>query len=427
MKILRMTRRQFMQNSSNMISWAESCTGEQENRAYERLRFWEINDFFTCPIAGLCLTVSEQKQLLKKAGICLKKKNLFEIHETLVASSKNDNPLSRKVDHLLERKFSRDEQSFAGLKEEELRQKWQNSFESGEYAGIFWYLASRGDLSAEFRREIFGDIHMSMHKNSAEEAVRKRRINLLLEQNRKAEEKSQEEKKKRKSLQKDLASLQVSQEQLKARLSEAHRQIQQYENELETMKNQKVSDAMKELAEENRRWESECTSLSEKVKSFAKQVVRLESKNKQLSAELSWQNEAKANIQKEVLALITQLGKMQRCDKSCPSFDLCRKRVLIVGGLSKMQSLYRELVESSGGIFEYHDGDVKGGVKNLENSFMRADIVLCPVNCNSHAACSLVKHMGKKHNKSVRMLSGSGLNAIFQGIQTFDAEICAQN
>jgi hypothetical protein len=26
--------------------------------------------------------------------------------------------------------------------------------------------------------------------------------------------------------------------------------------------------------------------------------------------------------------------------------------------------------------------------------------VLCPVNCNSHGACSIVKNIAKKHNKS---------------------------
>ncbi|MGE0086541.1 MAG: DUF2325 domain-containing protein [Desulfococcaceae bacterium] len=416
-----------MQNSSDIIPCGASCTADQQNHSSSRLMFWEMDNFFTCPIAGLCLSAAEQKQLLKKAGICLKKKNLFEIHETLVASSRNENPLSRKVDHLLARKFSRESESLEGLKEDELRQQWRKSFETGEYAGIFWYLASLGSLSKEFRREIFGDIHMSMHKNGSDATDRNRRIDMLQEQCRKAAEKAEDEKKKRKALQKDLESLQASQEEFKSRVSEAQKQILMYESELETMKNQKISDELTELAGENRRWEAECASLSEKVKSLAKQVVRLEAKNKQLTAELSWQNEAKADFQKEVLALIAQLGTMQRCDKSCPSFDLCKKRVLIVGGLSKMQSLYRELVENSGGIFEYHDGDVKGGVKNLENSFRRADIVLCPVNCNSHAACSLVKHMGKKHSKSVRMLSGSGLNAILRGIQTSDAEIYAQN
>ena len=102
----------------------------------------------------------------------------------------------------------------------------------------------------------------------------------------------------------------------------------------------------------------------------------------------------------------------ETCSPDCPSFDLCRKRVLIVGGLSRMEESYRRFVEGRGGIFEYHDGRLHGGVKALENSFKRADVVLCPVNCNSHGACLLVKSLGKKHKKPVHMLPGFGLSTV---------------
>lgn len=102
----------------------------------------------------------------------------------------------------------------------------------------------------------------------------------------------------------------------------------------------------------------------------------------------------------------------ETCSPDCPSFDLCRKRVLIVGGLGRMEESYRRFVEGRGGIFEYHDGRLRGGVKALENSFKRADVVLCPVNCNSHGACLLVKRLGKKHRKQVRMLPGFGLATV---------------
>ena len=71
------------------------------------LKFWEIENMFKCPVVGMCLTYSEQKQVLKKAGISIKRKNQFEIHERLVASSDDENRLSRKVDNLLRRKFGR--------------------------------------------------------------------------------------------------------------------------------------------------------------------------------------------------------------------------------------------------------------------------------------------------------------------------------
>jgi hypothetical protein len=88
----------------------------------------------------------------------------------------------------------------------------------------------------------------------------------------------------------------------------------------------------------------------------------------------------------------------------------------MVGGITRMESLYRELVEGCGGVFEYHDGYVKKGAKCLEGCLKRADMVICPVNCNSHAACSIVKNLGKKHNKPVHMLSNSSLSAVSQVI-----------
>jgi len=101
-----------------------------------------------------------------------------------------------------------------------------------------------------------------------------------------------------------------------------------------------------------------------------------------------------------------------RC-RDCPSFDLCRKRVLIVGGIERMESQYRRLVEKQGGgILEYHAGHMRGGRKQLEHSLQRADVVLCPVNCNSHGACVLVKNLAKKYRKPLHMMPNFSLNAI---------------
>ena len=100
--------------------------------------------------------------------------------------------------------------------------------------------------------------------------------------------------------------------------------------------------------------------------------------------------------------------------KECPAFDFCRKRVLMVGGIDRMERHYRELVEMCGGTFEHHNGTMKKGVQKLKNSILRADVVLCPIRCNSHVACNQVKKLGKKLNKPVYMLSNFSLNALAQ-------------
>ena len=54
--------------------------------------------------------------------------------------------------------------------------------------------------------------------------------------------------------------------------------------------------------------------------------------------------------------------------------------------------------------------------------------VLCPVNCNSHAACSIVKNLGKKHNKTVHILANSSLSTISQVIRGGkDGDACTLN
>jgi len=100
--------------------------------------------------------------------------------------------------------------------------------------------------------------------------------------------------------------------------------------------------------------------------------------------------------------------------KECPAFDFCRKRVLMVGGIDRMERHYRERVEACGGTFEHHTGVMKKGARKLKSSMLRADVVLCPVRCNSHTACDQVKKLGKKLNKPVYMLSNFSLNALSQ-------------
>ncbi|MBW1740471.1 MAG: DUF2325 domain-containing protein [Deltaproteobacteria bacterium] len=114
--------------------------------------------------------------------------------------------------------------------------------------------------------------------------------------------------------------------------------------------------------------------------------------------------------------MMDRMSSLNQCDEQCPAFDLCAKRILIVGGITKLQAYYRKLIEEKGGVFEYHDGYMNGGKRGLETRVKRSDIILCPVNCNSHNACLSVKRLCRKHNKPVQMLSSASLSAISQAL-----------
>jgi hypothetical protein len=59
---------------------------------------------------------------------------------------------------------------------------------------------------------------------------------------------------------------------------------------------------------------------------------------------------------------------------------------------------------------------MKKGARQLESRLKRADMVLCPVNCNSHNACTVVKSLAKKHKKTVHMLANSSLKTVSKAI-----------
>ena len=380
---------------------------------FPTLKFWKIDPFFKCPVVGICLTLSEQKQVLKKAGISPKGKSPFEIHELLVGCADNENRVSKQVDRLANRKFSAETTPLLELNEEVFMGHWASCFHGGTFVGAFWAAAIRPDLSAEARGRIFGDIHMSMHGN-VEQGIRfKRQLRLYRDEAAKMSVKARDAARSRKKLQKENANLRKDQEDLRNRVASGEKEILRLTEALSDLKSAGRTEALERKIEH---LGEDMVDLMETSKEKDKRLAAFQKKNKQLLAELVKQRGLIASLQKEAEMLIQANFEPNRCDETCPSYDLCQKRVLMVGGLTKMASLYRQVIEAKNGIFEYHDGYMQNGVKNLERRVRRADMVLCPVNCNSHAACDLVKKLGKKHKKPVRLLAGASLNAIGEAI-----------
>lgn len=379
----------------------------------ERRRFWEIDSHFKCPLVGMCLSLSEQRQLLKKAGVSLKGKTPFMIHEVLVACSDRQNPLSKKVDDRLDRKYSAEREGLAGLDEVAFREAWEASFASGDFHGALWTAVTRPDLSLETRREIFGAVHMAMHETGNEAARRAKEAGLC---KRSAEEHRQ----RHLEIRGEYRTLKREHKRLRAAFSELERKQVHLE-----ARNDELDAERRELRDRNRlpeieqrvsELEAETERLRKRSERRASRIRVLETEKEKLSETLERERAAFERFQTEARGIMEQVRGMSRCDETCPSFDLCRKRILMVGGLTRMEELYRRFIEESGGIFEYHDGKVKRGVKGLEDRFKRADVVLCSVSCNSHAACSAVKTMAKRHNKPVHYLASSSLNAVFQAL-----------
>lgn len=104
------------------------------------------------------------------------------------------------------------------------------------------------------------------------------------------------------------------------------------------------------------------------------------------------------------------------CCRDCENCDLRGLRVLLVGGITRIQDRYRAVIEERQGIFEYHDGYVRKGTDALGEQIRRSDVVICPVTCNSHGACMAAKAFGKKFNKPIFMLPRASCSALSQAM-----------
>lgn len=92
-------------------------------------------------------------------------------------------------------------------------------------------------------------------------------------------------------------------------------------------------------------------------------------------------------------------------------------RVLYVGGRSHLVPHYRALVEQHGGEFYHHDGGQETTLKCLQSKLAGADVVVCPVDCVSHAACYRIKQTCKRLSRPFVMMRSSGLSTFARELQ----------
>ena len=387
------------------------------------LRFWEIEYFLKCPVVGSCLDMAEQRHILKKARIASKKMSPFEIHEAMVGRSESENNISRRIDCLLNRKFKKEITSFFKIERDDFIRLWKSRLEEGEFEGLLWVAASRPDLPGDVRRDIFGDIHMHMHLNAGQFKNLKLRLSSEEEKNYKLAYKLRESKI-------IIRSFKNENEKLEKEKIELQRKASCLENKNMKFKNEwamaREDSGISRIETENRDLVRKLGELSREIECSRQSLNSLQNQNDRLLLKLDKQDEINSCLRRETEKIITEFSTLNQCDETCPSFDLCKKRILIVGGITKMEDRYRGLVVEKGGIFEYHDGYMNRGTKGLESSVRRADVVLCPVNCNSHTACLTVKKLSKRYNKPVQMLAGSGLSAISQALQEYQDVLTIQ-
>lgn len=389
------------------VEFLKEDTGQASKK---RRSLWEIHDCYHCSIIGTCLTISEQKKILTKEKIFCKGLSLYDIHSIMLLNSRKENCISRRLNNLLNKKYSKEIEEFSDCDERQFLSIWDERLKTGEISGPYWAAMSREDFTVNTRNWLFGEVHMFSHVNGGEARGSLKEALKIKDENAKLNKILKQGKEARREMTRRMAVLEESITEMEGNYNRVIIENARLIEELTEFNSDKQLDKLKteNTALKNRLGQSE-----DKLKIYEQIVESLKNEREKMVSNLSGLEETNNRLRDELDSFIEQFFNIyQQCDESCPAFNLCSKRILLVGGITRLRSLYRNLIEEKGGMFDYHDGYMRGGENILEEKIGHSDVVLCPVDVNSHNACLSVKRICKKSRRPYQMLPSSSLTSI---------------
>lgn len=424
------------------------------------------NADFACPIVGTCLTISELRRVCRKFGdLVPESASAYEAHVFLVGQAKlPGSPTTKYLQKYLDKKYRREIRAFFKTEDEAtLRRMWRERADAGDVPGAFWALMSHPGATDSLLRDVYGEVHMLSHQVGAANRADLARLshledklaeaNAALDESKvvlrqavavwksrchKAMEELGLERSKRQAAERERISLRDAIEHSAVAAVRRDRDI--------------LSDQLRENTERLQATEAEA----------ARQAVLLE----RLHGELQTTRQELADRDSEVAALeaslFAALGEAAvahaahaehhsddlspheehlhgQCPAACTAkAGLCParaalvqglpahtaitgKRVLYVGGRASLVAHYKVLAEKFGCQLLHHDGGREQSAHRLWELLGCADAVVCPVDCVSHEACTLVKQACKGCLKPLILARSSGLSSLARSLAELGA------
>lgn len=364
--------------------------------------FCEFEQVERCFLAGTCLTPAEVKKLLKKCGYRIKGLPGIHAHRMLVKHSADDKVLAGKISTLLESHYSVSGRQWMNKTVECRIHIWRESLGQQDIRHMLWAGLVFGD--AQFRQGLMTDF--CSFRNSCVILANSRldELNRSRAKFEKFEEKYKASRRRERNLRREKGRSETNVRQLEQKL----REVEKQKPAEEVVLHDDHGD-IKVLGEK-------LSSAESELKYSRKKVLNLQRALSDKEDLVENYREANRLALNEISSLLEKL-KLKESDCSvCLEKNLCRRNVLIVGGITKLKVLYRELVIKSGGDFRYHTGRAEGGEQMLKNGIGWADVVLCPVDVNSHRAALSVKKICRKMDKPFMMLRKSSISSISRAL-----------
>lgn len=354
-----------------------------------RRRIWDLQSSTVCKVVGMALDIGDLRKCARKFGIEQDDPLLDEetvLHHTLVHLSNSDNAVSRHVDKLIERRFAVCGKKLSEIDPAEAIEMVRTDPEAlgTPLWAVLWGSATRGgERGADIERQLFGFIHMLEHRlvrehwnavstGRSEEKERERKASEILNLKKALLAQERENKK----LLKTNENLQARVSSLESRLPELKRRH-----------------APMQRSEHACKCRCENAQKTERMRSLLQEA---KTKNQMLEAECAQLREEVAGLMSELRDADGASSPYREVDSGCPCpvrIALEGKSVAMVGGIGSLEHHYRQMIEGMGGRFCRHTGECRRGEGPLEDCIGTADLVVCPIQVNSHNAAKSVKRI----------------------------------
>jgi Uncharacterized protein conserved in bacteria (DUF2325) len=368
--------------------------------SHGRRKIWEFDGNLHCSIIGTCLTNTELRHALGKLG--LKQAETATEHDLhasglLLAAKHHDG--AKLLQKALDRRHRVAINQFARAKTLlEVHGLWREALQRGEIPGAYWAVLTHPTTNDALVREVFSEVHMLSHLMGAANRADIRRLRQLEAENAELQAKGQRQ-----------------QQQLRDSIVARDTTIRELSQLLEASVGQ-THHVQSVDAAHGAGWTALAADLKGRLTRSESRRERIERQLAHARLVLSVEREARGaaeqreiELRREIEAIEASLALGGTPDEAAENPRPLNLTFLYVGGRAAQIGHLRALAERFGARLLHHDGGIeeRGGL--LPGLVSRADAVLFPVDCVSHAAMLLVKRLCHQAGKPFTPLRSAGL------------------
>jgi hypothetical protein len=367
----------------------------------QRSKLWEFGPNLHCSIIGTCLTTSELRQVFLKIG---RKEaagaSEHDVHASAVLIAGKHQAGAKLLHKALDRRHRVAISQFDKAKTAaEVRALWREASKRGDIPGAYWAALTYPATDEPLVRDIFAEVQMLSHLVGGANRADIRRLRQF------EEEKAELE-----------ARLARKDEQLHEASAARDRALR----DLEERRGQAAA-PVPPIAPEHDGLAAELKTRLARCETYCERIeAQLAEARSALSAAQETRRAAEAReaaLRCELEMIEAGLAEPENAEaEPLPQLDLT---LLYIGGKQARMGHLRDVAERAGAVFLYHDGGIeeRGGL--LPGLVCRADAVLFPVDCISHAAMLLLKRLCRQAGKRFVPLRGAGLAPFCAALRDF--------